>query len=106
MGAMKYRNKPVVIDGIKFKSQGEGAFYRDLLLRKAAGEVDNITCHPRFPIVINGIHICWVELDFAFRTICDGKFHIVDWKGFDNPLSRLKRKLVEAEHGFKVEIAT
>jgi hypothetical protein len=101
---MKYRNKPVVIDGIRFASRAEGRFYGNLKLLESAGEVSNITCHPRFPIVINDIHVCWVVLDFAYVTR-DGAFHMVDVKGKDNALSKLKRKLVEAAHGFKVEIA-
>jgi hypothetical protein len=101
---MKYRNKPIVIDGIRFASQAEGRFYGNLKLLEAAGHLSNITCHPRFPILINDIHVCFVVLGFAYVTR-DGKFHVVDVKGKDNALSKLKRKLVEAAHGFKVEIA-
>ncbi len=35
----KYRNMPVVVDGIRFDSKLEARCYQELLLRKAAGDI-------------------------------------------------------------------
>ena len=47
----KYRAKPCVIDGIRFASQAEGRRYQEWRLLEKAGEIRNIECHPRFPLV-------------------------------------------------------
>lgn len=103
-GKKKYRNKITYVEGKKFDSQAEARYYVNLRKREIAGGIDNLKLQPRFPILINEIVICTVVLDFTYRDVATGKVHFVDVKGMDNPLSKLKRKLVEAMYMIEVEL--
>lgn len=100
----KYNAQPVVIDGIRFASKLEGRFYSNLKLLERAGEVVNVELQKPFVITINGRVICTYRCDFAFYDLKLKKPRIVDTKGMDTPVSRLKRKLVEAQHGITIEL--
>ena len=101
----KYNAKRTVVDGISFDSQKEARRYGELKLLEKAGEIVDLKTHPSFPIVIDGKNICVVELDFSYSL--RHQYSLVevyeDVKGFDTPMSKLKRKMVEAAYGFKVE---
>ena len=100
----KYNAKRTELDGYKFDSLAEARHYSDLLVRKAAGEIHgDIEVHPVYPIVVNGHPVCRVELDFRYRDTA-GKEHVVDIKGRDLPMSKLKRKLLFAAHGVSVAV--
>jgi hypothetical protein len=101
--ASKYHNKRCVIDGIKFDSLVEGQHYAELKIRERAGEITELTVHPRYPIIINKRQVCIVELDFSYRDK-EGHTHFIDCKGMDTALSKLKRKLVLACHGVAIEL--
>lgn len=88
---------------IRFPSQGEAARYDHLRSREFHGEIHCLKTHPVYPIKINGQRVCVVELDFGYFD-GDGKLVVEDFKGKDNALSKLKRRLVEAQYGFKVTI--
>ena len=98
----KYRSKKVVIDNIVFDSKKEGARYNELKLMQGNNLIGNLVIHPVYPIVYKEIRICDVELDFAYDR--DGVRIYEDTKGKDTDWSRLKRKLVEAFYGIKVEV--
>lgn len=94
----KYGSRRTVVDGIKFDSLAEAKRYRELKLLKP----EQFEIHPRYPIMIRGIKVCDVVLDFQYYL--NGDMHYEDVKGVDNAMSRLKRRLVEASYGFKVEV--
>lgn len=100
----KYRAKPTEIDGIRFKSLGEANRYCQLKLQQAAGEIADLTCHPIWQIKINNIKVCKVELDFGYWDKTKGEYIYEDFKGCDNAMSKLKRKLLAACHGIAVLI--
>jgi hypothetical protein len=96
MRRSKYKNIPVVIDGIKFPSKLEGRRYSQLLLLQRAHVINNLECQPAIPITINGIKICVVKGDFSYFE--NGKRVFEDTKGFHTPISKLKMKMVKAMH--------
>ena len=100
----KYNAVKTKIDGYTFDSQAEAQFYGDLMLRAKAGEILNLRIHPCFEICLVRQKICNVFLDFTFYDRIAGGQRYIDIKGIDNAHSRLKRKLVEAFHGIKVEV--
>lgn len=100
----KFRAISCEIDGYKFDSKREGKEYHDLKMRLLAREITNLQIHPKYPIFINDIKICVVELDFKYLDKIENRERIVDVKGFDTPISKLKRKMVEAFYKIKVEI--
>lgn len=100
----KYGAEKVKIDGYRFDSKAEARRYGELRLLQKAGKIFALTVHPVYPINIRNQHICNVELDFFYHNTETNEDHYEDVKGFDMPLSKLKRKLVEAAYGFKVEV--
>ena len=108
--ANKYNAKRVQIDGIWFDSKAEAKRYNELKLMEKARLINQLIVHPKYEIPPltdewdKIEHICNVELDFYYWD--DKKKYYVhqDVKGQDNPLSKLKRKLVEAFYGIKVEV--
>lgn len=91
----KYGAVKTVVDGITFASKREAKYYSDYKLLEKAGEISHLELQPKYVIAHNGRPICTVILDFRFREK-DGRLRVIDVKGLDNPLSRLKRRLVEA----------
>lgn len=90
----KYGAKKVKYAGLTFDSKLEYEYYLTLLSRVQSGEITDLNIHTKFPIEINGKPICKVLADFDY--IENGKFIVVDVKGADTAISRLKRKLVKA----------
>lgn len=102
----KYNARRTTVDGISFDSLKEARRYGELKLLEKAGKIVDLKIHPSFPIVIDGKNICVVELDFSYSLRYQYSLVEVyeDAKGFDTAISKLKRKLVEAVYGFKVEL--
>jgi len=99
----KYGNKKQKADGYTFDSKAEAARYQELKLLERAGRIEALDVHPVFFVTVKGIQVCKVSLDFRYLQ------HKITWvyedvKGKDNALSRLKRKLVEAQYGMKVHV--
>jgi hypothetical protein len=99
----KYGAVKTVADGIEFHSAAEARRYGELKLLERAKHIRQLELQPVYSIDIGGRHICRVILDFRYW---EGTERFTeDVKGKDNPLSRLKRKLVEAAYpGTKVRI--
>lgn len=93
----KYGARKVTLDGVTYDSAGEANRWRQLQLLAKAGVVKGLgDPHPSFPIVVNGVKICTVEMDFAYSE--NGHAVVEDYKGVDTPMSRLKRKLLAAAY--------
>lgn len=102
----KYGAKKCTIDGISFDSLAEGRRYthylKPLLL---AGEIEDLQFHPKFTIEINGKKVCSVVLDFQYFKISiqDTVYEDVKSVATATALSKLKRKLIEAQYGIEVD---
>ena len=70
----------------------------DLSRKEATGEITHLRQQPAFAIEIGGRKICKVILDFEYRMAGSGLQIDEDVKGKDNPMSKLKRKMVEAAY--------
>jgi len=101
----KYGAVKTVIDGITFDSKAEANYYASLKRRLDLGEVANIELQPPFPLLAGaGKLVGTYKADFAFDDLVEGRRRIIDVKGHDTPLSRFKRKFVQALHGVTVEV--
>ena len=107
----KYNAKRVIDpDYGVFDSKMEYARFKELKFQEKTGEIWSLERQPAYPITIKGKHICNVELDYQYKTKVFGEGHvkvikvIEDVKGCDNTLSRLKRRLVEAQYGIRVHL--
>lgn len=100
----KYGAKRMCVDGVWFDSIAEAKFYGELRQRQKAGEVGSIMRQPEFPLAVSGVVIAKYRADFTFFDRQAGRDRTVDVKGFDTPLSKLKRKHVKAQYGIDVEV--
>lgn len=107
----KFRAQPTMVDGIRFHSKREAARYQELCLLQMAGEiVSGIECQPPFPLFLEDCYhadqkhyVCTYIADFHY-TRKDGEMVWEDVKGFDTPMSKLKRKLVAASYGIEIQV--
>lgn len=100
----KYRAIKTEFDGHLFDSKAESQRYAELRILEKIGEIQNLELQPKFPIIIDGEPLripskrgkgrpIVVKMDFSYLR--DGYQITEDFKGCDNPMSRLKRALVE-----------
>ncbi len=102
----KYRNKPCVIDGHRFSSQGEGLRFRELKILDKAGNIRNLVLQPRYEIRINNMKICTYVGDFSYEQGISGGLSwesiLEDYKCVLTPIYKLKKKLVKAVHDIEI----
>ncbi len=92
------------VDGIVFASKAESRRYAELKLLEKAGEVFGLVLQPSWGIYANERTlkpIAHYVADFSY-TDKSGKLVVEDVKGVKTPVYRLKKKLVEAQHGIKI----
>ena len=86
------------MDGIKFASKKEAAYFQQLLLRQKVGDVLFFLRQVPFHLPGGVKYI----LDFQeFRS--DGTVHFIDTKGMKTPMYVAKKKMVEALYPITVE---
>lgn len=101
----KYGAQKTTIDGIIFDSKREGAYYAALKQRELAGEVTGVEMQRPFALLgKEGELMTTYRADFAFWDNIEGRFRVIDVKGFQTKEFRLKRKLMKGLLGINVEI--
>ena len=98
------------MDGITFHSRKVANFYSDLLIKKNAKLITDFERQVKYDIRVNDIHIAKYFLDFKVINL-DGSINYYDVKGKDKVSGKwittdvfaLKKKLVEAIYGIKIE---
>ena len=102
----KYKNKKVVVDGIKFDSQKEARRYQELKLLERSGAISVLRL--QHPIILfekskYGRAIKYVA-DFTY--IKDGKLVVEDVKSAftrKNPVYRLKKRIVAEKYDIEIQ---
>lgn len=92
----KYRNQPIVVDGIRFASKREAKRYGELKLLEKIGEIEDLELQPKFSLDVNGIHICFYVGDFSYFDKSSEQEVVEDAKGVKTPEYKLKKKLMWA----------
>ncbi len=101
-------------DGSNHPSAGEAMWWDRMLLLQRAKQIFNLVGEPRFDIYIakdcphcrdHGEYVGFVKLDAEFDDD-DGVHRYQDFKGVEGetPLSKFKRRVVEARYGVSVEV--
>lgn len=101
----KFNAKKCERDGYIFDSLKEGREYDNLKTRLLAGEIRDLKIHPAYQIFINDQIVCKVEMDFEYYDNQINSIRYIDVKGLDTPISKLKRKMLEAQLSIRVELA-
>lgn len=97
----KYRAKRTTVAGKTFASKKEAKHYLIYKALQDAGQISDLKTQVQFKIVIKGKLICSYFADFTFVD-SKGVYCVVDVKGFQTPVYKIKKKLVEAIHFIKI----
>jgi hypothetical protein len=113
--ASKYNAVQTTVDGITFHSKGEAFRWMELKLLERAGKITELRRQVELTLHAHGFAGAWTPIgkyvaDFSYREIrdlpsgspwtCQRTYE--DFKGFDVPLGKWKRKHAEAEYGIKI----
>ena len=102
----KYSAESSWINGIRFASKAEARYYMTLKLRERLGEVTDVKLQEPFTILgPKGQVVCVWRADFTFWDVKEKRRRVIDVKGVQTPLFKLKKKLVEAFLGITIELA-
>lgn len=101
----KYRNQPVVVDGRRYDSKREAAYCENLIVLEAAGKIGGLEFQKRFQLLgPKGELICTYVADAAFWDHEQDRFRVIDVKGVETDVFKLKRKMMLALKGIEVEV--
>ena len=98
----KYKAVKTVVDGITFASKREAYYYRLYSKMQEAGMIKNLKLQTSIPFKLNGEKVFTYKPDFEYDD--ENGHHIVDVKGVETPLFRLKKKLIEKLYKINIEI--
>lgn len=99
----KHNNKKTVIDGITFDSKKEAEYYCKLKILEKAGEIKEFGIQPKYELQPtfrkNGkTHRSITYIADFIITNNDGTTDIVDVKGFETDVFKIKQKLFEYKY--------
>jgi hypothetical protein len=98
----KYKNKPTEVDGIRFASMREACRYKHLKILEKAGAIHGLRLQPRYPMTVQGLHVCTYVGDFEFTE--NGRLVTEDSKGVKTAEFVIKAKLFHALYGREVQL--
>lgn len=108
----KFNAKKAEIDGIQFDSQIEARYYAQLKWLQRAGEIKRFERQPRFILqeagtTPSGVKYSKIEYVADFKVIRkDGTVEIIDVKGVETAVFRLKKKLFMARYPWPISLVT
>lgn len=88
-------------DGM-FHSKAEYERWCDLKLLQLGGKIYNLKRQVAYPIEIHGVTVCVWIADYVYNDFATGEEIVEDCKGHMTDVFKLKRKLVEAQYGFRI----
>lgn len=100
----KYRNEPVTIEGIWFRSTREGIRYTELKLLEQSGAIIELELQPKFsfpPVYDSGRHIVYIA-DFQYIDADTATRVIEDVKGAKTHAYKMKRAMMKYFHGITI----
>ena len=100
----KYRNTPVVVDGVRFDSKRESIRYHVLRLLERSGDIKDLKRQVRYPLHVNGVKVGEYRGDFQYFDCLTGQLTTEDTKGFVTDLFRWKAKHFAAEYGREIKV--
>lgn len=95
----KYNAKPTYVDNIRFDSAKEARCYSSLSVLKKNGDIIMFLRQTPFHLEAGVVY----RLDFLVFW-ANGEVEFIDVKGRDTPMSKLKRKQVEALYHIKIKL--
>ena len=102
LAAHKYHARAVVVDGLRFPSQLEARRWQTLQLLQRAGQIEGLERQVPLVLHVRQRQIGVLRVDFHYWQ--DGVEVWEDTKGYEPPLSRWKRKHVQAQYGIALRL--
>lgn len=96
----KYRNKPTIVDGLRFASKREANRWKELCILQKAGKISRLQRQIRYPLVVNGEIVATYIADFVYDE--NGMEIVEDVKGVRTDVYKLKKKLMWAIHSIGI----
>jgi len=101
----KYRNKPVTVKGRRYASKKEAIYCEGLIQLEKAGKIGGLELQRRFQILgPKGELICVYVADAAFWDHEQDRFRVIDVKGVETDVFKIKRNLMRALNGIEIEV--
>lgn len=91
----KYRSQVTVYDGMRFHSKREAEYAAELDVLKRAGEIRGWARQIAIPLVVNGVRVAKIIVDFKIITR-EGRHEFHEVKGHTTKDWKLKWALFEA----------
>lgn len=106
--------KPTWVDGIRFSSKAEAKRYGELKLLERAEAIRELEIQPAFPLeIVNPLNgevtqVGVYKADFRYRQMglhpsFRSQVVVEDVKGMSTVVYRLKKRIVEALYGIKIQ---
>lgn len=95
----KYRNRVFEVDGVRWHSKREYERWLALKAMERDGLIRDLERQVTVPLVVNGVQVCRLVIDFRYYDVQAGCVIHDDAKGFRTPEYRLKAKLYAALFG-------
>lgn len=99
----KYGNKKTTTRGVTFDSKAEALYYAELLTHQGTGAIKEIELQPKFELqptfTKNGVTHRAITYVADFKvTYADGDISIIDVKGMETPVFKMKHKMFEYKY--------
>lgn len=98
----KFGNRKTVVDAITFDSKKEASRYIQLKCLQNAGLIKDLQMQKKYYFEMNGYSIFHYKADFVYYCYERKDVIVEDVKGYKTPLYKLKKKLIEAQHGIVI----
>lgn len=99
----KYGNEITHVGGIKFQSKREANRYIQLTVMLRCGRIQLLELQPEYSFDFGGVHICKYFADFRYTDLTTGLQVVEDAKGVRTKEYKIKRALMLAFYGIKVQ---
>lgn len=109
----KYGARKVIIDGQHFDSQREANRWWDLRMLEKGGQISQLERQVPYvlaqAVTLHGARRKKPALryvaDFRYFDVKAGHFVVEDAKGYESPISRIKRHLMKSVHNIDVRLS-
>ncbi len=104
----RYRNKPVVVDGVRYASGAEYRRWAELCLLQKAGAIRCLERQVSYRLEVNGVLVGKYTCDATYIEVATGEQVVEDTKSpatRKDTAYRLRRQLMRAIHGIEIREA-
>ncbi len=99
---LKFKKKPIEVDGIKFASKKEAHRYFILSVTEEMGFIKHLKVHPKWDLIMDGDNLGTYTADFSYIDNRTGRFVVEDLKGCSKRDYKRIKKLMKEIFGVDI----